>query len=189
MALHISHELARLISDRAYATGDVRKAERRLSALRLQVELAEKSSIQAKSALAAIDSQLGQHKSIDTSHIRAISKQPRRLHLAHGAFTREIIRYMKTANRPVTSTELKDHLGSVFPALTQKTVEERKFLKQKLSRQIRKITEKGAIQRLHDPEKNSIGIWLWIGARPRRVVRPGGDALANSHASREISPH
>ena len=165
MALLISHELARLISARAYATGDVRKAEHRVRALRLQAELAEKICLQAKSALAAIDSQLSQHKSIDTSHIRAISRRPRRLQLSHGAFTREIIRYMKTANRPVTSIELKDYLSRVFPALKQETVEEREFLKQKLSRRIRNIAEKGVIQRLHDPEKNDIGVWLWTHRR------------------------
>jgi hypothetical protein len=72
-----------------------------LSALRLQVELAEKSCLQAKSVLATIDSQLGQFHSINTSHIRAISRLPPRLQLAQGTLTREIIRYMKEFSRPL----------------------------------------------------------------------------------------
>jgi hypothetical protein len=163
MARKISLKLARLIRERAYTSGALVKAGRRMSILRKEMEEAERQYTATSAYLAEIDIALAKHPSIQPNRIRPIEPSPRRLELRHGAFSQEIVRYMRTSEQPVCSGALLNHLCDVFSMSKGDTPSERKWLLCKLRHSLRAIEAKGAIQRLHERKTTKAGLWLWIG--------------------------
>jgi hypothetical protein len=163
MARYISLDLARLIRDRAYTSGEIEKAARKAQALRSELAIVEAQHAQAKAELADIDARLKDYPSIKPARIRVIKGRPRRLKLTHGAFTREMVRYLREANGPVSTYELRIHLSEVFGIQEGTTLAEREWFRKKVARRLRHIADKGALQRLHNPDANDIGVWVWIG--------------------------
>ncbi len=163
MARAISLKLARLIRERAYAAGELKKAARKAKALRLALEDAEAERMRAAAALQEIDVKLDKYPSIKPVLIRSIEAHPRRVELTHGAFTRELIRFLRTAQRPVTTQEIIEYQLRVFDLRKGNTAQEREWFRNKTSKRLRVMSEKGAIQRLHKRGDNKLGLWLWIG--------------------------
>ena len=163
MARYISLELTRLIRNRAYASGKVEKAARLVSRIRAELATAEAQHAKAKVTLTDIDAQLEDYPTIDPKQIRAIKSCPRHLKLTHGEFTREMVRYLRAANRPVSTNELRNHLSEVFDIAAGTTAAEREWLRDKVARQVRKIAGRGVLQRLHETNSNSVGLWIWTG--------------------------
>lgn len=77
MARYISLDLARLIHDRAYASGGAEKAARKVSALRAELDAIEQQHAKAKAELKDIDARLKDYPSIKPVRIRAIQGRPR----------------------------------------------------------------------------------------------------------------
>jgi len=163
MARYISLDLARLIRDRAYTSGEVEKTARKAAALRVELASAETLHSKATADLAEIDLQLRNHPSIKPTRIRSIEGRVKHLKLAHGEFTREMVRYLRAANGPVSTSELRIHLSEVFGIEEGTTPAEREWFRKKVVRRLRHIADKGAVQRLHDPDANNIGFWFWTG--------------------------
>jgi hypothetical protein len=163
MARAISLELARLIRERAYAAGDLKKEVEKAKILRLALEDAETECIRAQAVLKKIDEKLGNYPSIKPTLIRSIEAHPRRVELTHGAFTRELIRFLRTARRPVSTSEVIEYQLRVFDLEEGSTGEERKWFRNKTSKRLRVMSDKGVIQRLHERKTTKLGLWLWIG--------------------------
>jgi hypothetical protein len=162
MALRISHELARLIRNRAYESGALAKAEHLVALHGKELLLAETERARASSVLDGIDKEL-RKCGIEPRAIRTIRSTPRRLKLTHGAFGREVVCYLKKAGTPVGTHELVGHLCLIFGFYEGDAARDREWLRGKTTRCLRKIVAKGAVQRIHDPKRNKLGLWLWTG--------------------------
>jgi hypothetical protein len=161
MALNISLKLARLIRARAYAGGTLRRAERRLLKLQEQLAIAESEYGVARAEVAKLDVQFVDYTSIDPSQIRRIGPKPRRGKLRHGAFSTEILRYLRDVGRPVSTQEIILQMETVF-SLSPVFGEERAFRRSKTRRRLREFGERGVIRRLHNLHDNQVGVWEWV---------------------------
>lgn len=142
MALRIPHELARLIRDRAYQSGALAEAERRVAALRPALQDAEHQRDTALSALVEIDAKLAKYPTIQLEAIRPIEEHPRRLELTHVAFTKEVVRFLRKAGGPISTMELQTHLFQVFSLQRGQTPEEREWQRHKLTKQLRAMVKR-----------------------------------------------
>jgi hypothetical protein len=163
MALNISHKLARLIRDRAYAGGALRRAERQAHKLQGQLTVAEGEHAAASAAVAKLDEQLAAYLSIDPTQIRQIGRTPRRVQLRFGAFNAELVRYLRDAGRPVSTQEIILQMETVF-SLPPAFGEERDLRRRKTARRLRGFAARGVVRRLHDPSDNQVGLWAWVKA-------------------------
>lgn len=163
MARAISLELTRLIRERAYASGGLKKAAKKAKTLRLALEDAEAERIRAEASLKELDGKIGKYPSIKPTKIRSIEAHPRRVEMTHGAFTREMIRFLRTAQRPVSTQEIIEHQLRVFDMEEGGTSEEREWFRNKTGKRLRVMSDKGAVQRLHERKTTKLGLWLWIG--------------------------
>ena len=163
MARAISLDLARLIRERAYAAGELKKAAKKAKALRLALEVAEAERMRAAASLLKIDVKLGKYPSIKPVLIRSIEAHPRIVELTHGAFTRELIRFLRTVQRPVSTQEIMEYQLRVFNLREGDTVQERDWFRRKTCRRLRVFASKGVLQRLHELDEGKLGLWLWVG--------------------------
>ncbi len=161
MARYISFELAGLIRRRAYAGGDLAKAENRTKDLREQLQIAETERQAAVKTIATLDAQLSKYRSIDPTEIRSIISKPRRLDLHQGEFSAEMIWLLREMKGPVSTKEIIAHVTEVFSIVTT-TPADRERLRRKVTKRLQVIAKKGAIQPLHKLEDNQMGLWLWI---------------------------
>jgi hypothetical protein len=165
MALHISHELARLIRERAYAAGTLAKAEDEIARFQQQLREAERLRDVAKAELMRQNALLARYPTIKVHSIRAIRPQPRRLKIAHGAFTKEMVRYLREAKRPVGTGELRDYLFAVFEIERGSTAEEREWQRTKVCKRLREMVKRNVVLRVNARSlgRGRHGLWLWTG--------------------------
>lgn len=165
MARYIGAELSRLIRERAYTSGALKRTKRSITQLNRELlELREKEK-EIAVRLAKVDTALGKFASIEPARIRAIAANPHTSNLPRGVFTRELVRYMRDRERPVSTFELEQYLFGVF-GISPQAAKEKERLHRKVRKCLRVISAKGAIKRLHDPESRdgkTVGLWLWAG--------------------------
>ncbi len=167
MGWHHGAELARTIRARAYAFGEVKKAEARLTKLGNEAKAAEKVRADAMAKVAALDEEIAHRWKVDPDRIRPINRTPRRLIKRHGSLTSEILDYMGSFKRAVTTIELTEHLTRVL-ALPSDTAEEREESRRTIRHRLRHLVDDGWIQRLHKRETNGIGKWALVKQPPKK---------------------
>jgi len=169
MANHFGTALSRLIREHAYRAGDLKKLERQEAAARERLNDATRTLRAVKQrrrdTLARLDQlnvEISNLAVIDTALIRAIRDTPRLGHFEHGEFTSELVRLLKGLNRPAPTRSIVGAMVACF-GFPFDSPAERDAARRRVVERLRVLAKKGAIKRLHSPDSNKEGCWIWVG--------------------------
>lgn len=169
MANHLGATLSRLVREHAYRAGDLKKLERQEAAARECLNEATRTLRAVKQrrrdTIARLDQlnvEIGERAALDTDLIRAIQDTPRSGHFEHGEFTNELVRLLKGLNRPAPTRSIVGAMVACF-GFPFDTIAEREAARRRVVERLRVLSRKGAIKRLHSPDSNKEGGWLWVG--------------------------
>jgi hypothetical protein len=161
MVNYVGTKLSRLIKERAYTAGSLpimEDAERNLEA---QLAAA-KSKIQVmRKRLAELDVSITELSAIKPSEIRPVRPIPRKLTSKHGAFRRELIRFLKEADGAVETSDLFKHMIEKFN-MPYDTSAERRRTRDLIRRPLYTFEELGAIMRMPTTSSQGYGVWVWL---------------------------
>ena len=166
MALFISHRLARLIKQRAYASGEVALSAKQVDTLRLHLTAAEEILRAAEHELAAIDTEIEQvGAGIDVQAIASRRRTPRRMTAQRGTFLGEIIQRLQGVTEPIPLHKLASHVAEAV-GLPMNTASQRNYAQERVRRDLNKLKARGIVARADNtasPTGRSIGCWTWVG--------------------------
>ncbi|HLP96848.1 MAG TPA: hypothetical protein VK149_00235 [Sideroxyarcus sp.] len=163
MANHVGVKLCRLIRERAYLSGSLPDLQKQIIEIKAQLVQARKKLRQAHEQLHLLDKGIASLSAMDTADIRPIRATPRKLVASHGAFTQELIKILSEGLLPVKTEAIIRHMAEVFD-MPRSTPAERENTRRRITRRLRMLVEKNAVERLHDPSCNQGGLWRWIGS-------------------------
>lgn len=160
MANYVGQKLSRLIRKRAYAAGDRSTLLAGLHELQEQVSTLQIRIANVGSEIAELDKEITRLSAIDPSNIKGISIMPRTIVFKHGTFRREMINYLKSSARPVSTKEILEHMAAQFK-IPMETSADRKKARDAIRRPLNHFHEAGAVIRLESGGFPSHGIWCW----------------------------
>lgn len=171
MANHVGLKLSRLIRERAYLGGSLPVLEKKVAEREAELNLARQNLQHVLDQINTIDKDIAAQSAIDASDIRPIRRTPRRLQVRHGTFTRELLGILRESPSPLSTEEIIRHMAEVFN-LPRNTPIDRDDTRRRVTKRLRVFVAKNAIERLHEPTGNGLGLWRWIGG----YGEPDGEA-------------
>lgn len=165
----VGTKLSRLIRERSYTSGSLKRLERDIASIvsLLAPLLAEHKTLKRKrrkvlSKIAELDTTIQEQSTIEVAEIIARQCTPRLLTSRHGAFNAEMVSLLRDAEKPLMSEQIIAYMAQTFN-MPQSTPKEREETRRRVTRRLRELVKKKAVIRLHDPNMNVGGLWKWIG--------------------------
>lgn len=169
MANHVGPTVSRLICERAYRAGDLKRLSRKEMDAKgtLRAAIAELRSVRREKLLVTariteIDEAICVRAVLNIDQIRSIHSTPRTGPFRHGEFTAELVRLLKEAERPLPTSAIIQSMVVSF-GLPYDTPTDREATRRRVVERLRVIARRGAIQRLHATDRNIEGLWRWTG--------------------------
>lgn len=170
MATSIGYAVSRLIRQRSYAGGELKRAEKKLEqatavlrSAQAQHRAAKKEMQAVLKQIAELDGEIEAQSAIDVGDIYARKATPKRHTRKWGRHLVEIIHVLRAAEgKLVTTTQVVAHMADLY-GLPQTTAEERRFARKWVTAKLSYLARRGAVERHHDLAGNSPGLWRWSG--------------------------
>lgn len=161
--------LSRLIKDRSYVKGEANTLQRRLKAIRINLEALETERIALAVRLEAIrqrlqvlDEKIQGFGDIPVELIRGQRKYQRRSIGMHGSRRAELVKFLLAANRSVSTVEVRDNLAPMF-GLPLDTVDQRRLAQRWAHDMLKNLMLTGAIAKQAGLTNKRSVCWIWVG--------------------------
>lgn len=176
--------LNRLIKERSYTSGRIKRLEAKRLELIAKAEEIRSRQTQLESKLEGVDAQIQELSRIKVEHIRAISPNEKISRAPYGHVMRGIVEFLRHRGpQPIRS----DQLQEIVASLSGYSHPMRTKLKQRTSHICHTLKERGWIERLEsqaDPVLGRVfGMWRWIGNEAMNA----GDKARGLHENRLAS--
>lgn len=162
MANHVGSTLSRLINERAYTAGRCVKLRSIRDELQAKLQTTKRDIKRLEARLAELDLSITTMSAIEPSDIKEIQAMPRCIVMRHGTFRREMVSFLQSAGKSVTTGEIIAHMATKFD-LPLGSPADRRRTRDAIRRPLNRFHEMGVVTRLESHDDSLQGVWCWKG--------------------------